>query len=127
MQRVLKLKDVKMDLKSTYSLLQLQNAIVKNAMFNELDKKQNNMRIEFLQNSKDASEEEKEWLLVKLNQDLEEISNLEVEWIGELWLRIIVDPNEKMFLSLDDINHLSNILWENFVLIDKSNDLQLAI
>ncbi len=127
MQRVLKLKDVKMDLKSTYSLLQLQNAIVKNAMFNELDKKQNNMRVEFLQNSKDASEEEKESLLVKLNQDLEEISNFEVEWIGELWLRIIVDPNEKMFLSLDDINHLSNILWENFVLIDKSNDLQLAI
>lgn len=127
MQRVLKLKDVKMDLKSTYSLLQLQNSIVKNVMFNELDKKQNNMRVEFLQNSKDATEEDKASLLSKLNEDLLEISDFVVEGISDLWLRIIVDPNEKMFLSLDDINHFSNILWEDFVLIDKSNDLQLVI
>lgn len=127
MQRVLKLKDVKMDLKSTYSLLKLQNAIIKNAMFNELDKKQNSLRVEFLQKSKNASDEEKESLLAKLNKDLEEISNFEVEWINDLSLTIVVDPNEKMFLTLDDINHFSNILWENFVLIDKSNDLQLAL
>jgi hypothetical protein len=68
-----------MDLKSTYSLLQLQNAIVKNDMFVELDKKQNQMRIDFLQDSKDADEETKQKLADKLNAELSELSELEIE------------------------------------------------
>lgn len=123
---IVRLKKSNLPLETLYSLVNMQDTIVKNTMFDELSKRESEIKVSFLQDSKTATDEEKELLVEKINKELSEISDIDIDLDKDLSFHAVVDP-KMCFLTLEDINLLRTTLGDNFKLVNKENNLAVVI